>query len=734
MKIIFTVVCISLFVQINAQTKKYYRNAFMDVFGMCKGMYPITEEEAYTMNYYVFEYDTINRLYDVKSCKMEDEIGVFSDVLNGIRLSYSYKENEIVIQSYNFGEDLENIYEPNLFYWQAYLDSKKNISAIGTFEISEYDSEFFEETSRISYIYNTKGALDSIYVKGSNPFYFEEDKEKKVNVKLNSLNQLTLENNDYLIEVEKNDLLRLESNYDSIGNLISRKAYNLNNELIKLNESVCYFENSYDQNGYLKSMTSYNCDGNKVNSKIVESDTEVVFPCEIINNYDFRGNLLDVKYYNFNSEPFLVDGTIFNIKYEYDSLNNLISQFNYGENLTPVLDKFGFSGYRFKFHEIGRMSERSYFGANQLPVNNNFGVHKIIYEFDSYDFTNAEIYFSENNEPVEDYSGAHRYEFEYYYDEEGYGKTITKAYAKDSVFLGTDEIISEDGNEYKYRKNTIDNYVTINESWFDINSKPILNDLGFHKANYSYSTDESLIEDSYFDVNNALVVVPSRGYARRKMDLIENTSLQKEVRYYGELNQLILNLDSVAVVKFFYDSLNQLVEKIQLNQFEKPTELLTVFYKETNKYDSSGNLIEVNYFNSLGKLFEDKFGFATYKFLYNGNYLQEKSFYSKKKKLKVDKKGVAIYTYLYDINGNLIEEHYRDSKNKPCETNDSVGVLKIDYYESGAVQRITAFNLKGCLVDTMLDGHFCAKVEFFYDDPEIEVVSKYYNKQNMIIE
>ena len=89
MRIIFSVLCICLACTLSAQTKKYYRNAYLNALGNCIGMYPISEDEAASMNYYVFEYDTINRLYDVKSCKMDESIGVYSEVLKGIRLTYN---------------------------------------------------------------------------------------------------------------------------------------------------------------------------------------------------------------------------------------------------------------------------------------------------------------------------------------------------------------------------------------------------------------------------------------------------------------------------------------------------------------------------------------------------------------------------------------------------------------------------------------------------------------------
>ena len=210
MKLFYSLFFFFLIYNLQAQSKKYYRNAYMDVNGMCVGMYPITEDEAMTMNYYVFEFDTINRLYDVKSCKMDDASGIYSPILNGIRLSYIYKENQVQIQAYVEGENLEELYEPNNFYWEVNYNASHSVNSITTFEISEYDEEFFEEKGQVIYSYNEIGELISLNVSGINPFYFGEGKAKTVSIKLNSNKQLIEEYYDFLDEVESNEIVKVE--------------------------------------------------------------------------------------------------------------------------------------------------------------------------------------------------------------------------------------------------------------------------------------------------------------------------------------------------------------------------------------------------------------------------------------------------------------------------------------------------------------------------------------------
>ncbi len=737
MKLLVSLSFFLLVLSLQAQSKKYYRNAFMDAYGKCEGMYPITEDEAMTMNYYVFEYDTINRLYDVKSCKMDDAVGVYSSILNGIRLSYLYKESEVQIQSYIEGEDLDNLYEPNSFYWQVKYDDKNRVSSIYTYEVSEFDDEFFEEQGQVIYSYNEQGELISMNVSGNHPFYFQEGKNKTVSVKLNSKNQLTEEIFEFLDEVESKEVVKMEHLYNEIGNLIFEKKYNRLNELFEIEPSIYFKTFNYDSNGYVNQIINQN-KFSEILSYTENDITNSINKPSIINYFnDNRGNVLSVNFYNYKNEPFFIDDSIIRIEYTYDSLNNLITIFNYGLNKKSVINKNGLSGQRFKYHEMGRISEESYFGINQQPTNNSHGVHKIVYEFDSYDFTNAEYYLNENNDPTEDYSGVYRYEFEYVYDDEGFGKKLIKALDKNLNLVGIDEDAELDGIAIKYRVMLNDNSLIIRECWFDSLSKPMELPEGFHKVEYNYNLNDILVEERYFDVKNQLKFIPAKGYAKKTISVDDTLNLEREIRYFDQNLKLCLNLDSIAVVKLKYNSSNLLVERILLDEFENPITnitCITCFYKELNNYDLSGNLIETAYYNSKNKLMEDRFGFAIYRFVYDGFLLKEKSFYSKKKKLKLDNNNVAIYVFEHDTNGNLIKEQYKNCKKIFTETIDSVASISISYYPNQLIKNIEARNLIGDLVNTELEGKICARVEYIYGTEENEISIKYFSSTNKQLE
>jgi hypothetical protein len=153
-----------------------------------------------------------------------------------------------------------------------------------------------------------------------------------------------------------------------------------------------------------------------------------------------------------------------------------------------------------------------------------------------------------------------------------------------------------------------------------------------------------------------------------------------------------------------------------------------------NKYDLSGNLIETAYYNSKNKLMEDRFGFAIYRFVYDGYLLKEKSFYSKKKKLKLDNKNIAIYVFEYDSNGNLIKEQYKNCKSKFTENIDSVATIAIDYYPNQQIKSVEARNLLGNLVNTKLEGKICARIEYVYGTEENEISIKYFSSTNQQLE
>lgn len=721
-----------------AQKRQYFRNAFIDVFGQCHGSYSITEDEAVNTTYYVFEYDTLNRLYEVKKCKMDDVFGVYSDVLKGIRLTYTYEKNLKTIKSYNFGTDVEEIYSPSSVFWEVYLDSvSKNVFKILTIEQSNYDDEIYEENGKLIFNYE-KNKLISLESEGINPFYFGRGAEREIKVKLNKFNQVIDEINLFNLddsELDENEIIHVETLYNEFGDLIFKKKFNKNNEIIRNQEGICYLEYSYSDKGFVNKILNKDCFGNLVNYKqVTELNGDLLkieVSAEIENYYDDNGNLLKVYYYDQNRNPFLVKKSIFSIEYRYDSLNNLISQFHFGPNHEIALDDYGYSGYKFTYHDIGKVLTKSYFGVEQKPIKNNFGIHKIEYEYDEYDLAIAEKYFDENNNPMEDNSGAHKYIYEFNYDEEGFAKNSLKAYNIKNEYLGIDEVF----NAGKYFINRVleeEDFLLVRESWFDENRNPIMNEKGYFKLENSYDENRNQIEEAYYDENLNLVFMSEFGYAKKTMSY--KGELIHGILYFGANSKLILNKDSIAEVRLKYNANKQLVERTFYNEKRQLIDKNVGFCKEVNQYDEKGNLIAVSYFGNDEKLMDDKFGISVYKFVYNNQYLIEKSFLNYKKKPKLDSKGVFMYKYQYDDKGNLLEESYWNDKNQLCENIDSVAKLVFSYDENNHLKDLKAINLLNQPAETLLKGVRCYRIEIQFDSETEEEELKFFNKKEEEIE
>ena len=738
MRIIFSVLCICLACTLSAQTKKYYRNAYLNALGNCIGMYPISEDEAASMNYYVFEYDTINRLYDVKSCKMDESIGVYSEVLKGIRLTYSYEEDYTIVQSYNAGDDLDNIYEPNGFYWQLFYDKNKKVNSITTMEVSEMDEEYFEESSRVEYVYNENGEITSFNARGLNAFYFGELLSPKTGkIRLNNNFQIIEEN--YVLNVDEDTSLltpfRILNVYSEEGAVLSIKKYNRLLNLIPIDANIAFYEFDFDSLGYVKSKIAFDDKGLKSNYKLYSDQNNLLLEFPSIVNFenDSIGNIITVSHFNQDSLPYLLDGKVYKVEFKYDTLNNLLSQRNLGLNSEMALDKDGFALYQYKYEGIDKLVEKSFYGLDSLPVKNLSGVHKIKYEYDEYDFITAELFYDENNQLTADYSDANRYEYEYNFDADGFGQTIVEAFDLNNNYLGNDVLNDEFQTQAKIRTLAdLESGLVYSISWFDTLSRPINNEFGYHQVKNKYQK-EYLTEEVYLDSLQNLFFVSSLGYAKREIKLNDTLEVESEIRYYNANNQLVKDVNGVAIYKYEYDSLKQVIQEDRFDEKEMPITLLNGYYRSTKKYDINGNLLEVAFFDNSLKLYEDSFGFATYRFKYNTYLLEEKSFYGKKKKLKADAKGVAIYLYKYDENGNLLEERYHNHRNKPCENSDSVFIMTMTYTKSNLLHTVEARNKKGQLVETNLIGVKAARLEYFYDEISQEdgdVRIKIFNKKN----
>jgi YD repeat-containing protein len=150
----------------------------------------------------------------------------------------------------------------------------------------------------------------------------------------------------------------------------------------------------------------------------------------------------------------------------------------------------------------------------------------------------------------------------------------------------------------------------------------------------------------------------------------------------------------------------------------------------TNKYDESGNLIEVRFFNSDKKLIEDRYGVAIYRYQFDSykNKIEEKH-YGKNEKLKENDDSVAIVQYKYDDNGNLIEVRDLDTAYKIKTHTWKTTIKSYKYDDMGNVIEEKWFN-----AEEKLRENGTAIIRYKYDDIGNQIEESNYSADEKLIQ
>jgi len=255
---------------------------------------------------------------------------------------------------------------------------------------------------------------------------------------------------------------------------------------------------------------------------------------------------------------------------------------------------------------------------------------------------------------------------------------------------------------YKYNSRGND----LEEAYFDSWGTPVSGPWCSCLRRTSYDDRSNRIEISYYDVQGKLMSCWGTAIQRWRWDkdkmvgswqfdkdsnLIEGT-LHKyddkgqkfESRYIGADSQLVIDqLTNVAIIKYKYDSFGNEIEQSQYGIDDLPTRNSSGFFIEESKYDDDGRVVERSFRDVDSQLIEDSEGVAKYRFKYWQDSLryEKRMFYGADDQLKSDSRfRVAVMQFTYDSVGNLIEDRYFGTDERPTLREDrGAAIVKFRY-------------------------------------------------------
>lgn len=474
-------------------------------------------------------------------------------------------------------------------------------------------------------------------------------------------------------------------------------------------DGVVSFDREYDDNGYLSKITNLDADGNPCFS------TEG-FSSIVIKN-DEHGNALEFTYLDTEGKQIMLSDGYSRCTRKYNDQGLLIEEFGYDIDNKPALRKDGIYGYRVKVNDKGLTESFVCLDADRKPTMCIDGYAAWVQEFDvrgnstkitfcktdgktplmlqdgyagwtnAYDESGNMIemcYFDDKGKPCEDNSGMYRWTAEY--NDRG-DQIHVRKYGLDGKLVITDGNAGED-NVYDERGNILENKEigldgqlaknkllirykyddrdnNIEASLFDRNNRPATNSLNYHRWTGVYNSRNQLVERRYYNTSGKLTTYNNDRYAIERNEY-DNRGNNMRTSYFGTDQKPVTCNEGWSITTREYDAQNRLVKQSFFGIDGKPTDPDVMVPEGFCRYDKWGN---INYVASGDG---------------NGNLIENPN------------TGWCIKRSVYNLRGNVIEESYFDSKDKPTNSIDAgCHKIKMEYNKDGDCTEMAFFNADG---------------------------------------
>ena len=474
---------------------------------------------------------------------------------------------------------------------------------------------------------------------------------------------------------DRDGVVIYEMEYDEYGNLIYAWHKSSENELMlpkkhgvaglkqvfdKNGEKIQYFimgtdkqpmygtgagtfglQYEYDENGYAKKLTCIDENGNPMISGNGNTYT--------LRKNDSKGNMLEERYYDIDSQPFEIQNGYFRMVAEFDSCGNQTSLFFYDVNDVLCLNAYGYAGERQTFNDRNMLTAYTHYGVDSLPCEVK-GVVTTKYEYNPLgNETKRSFYAADGKTLVSDNDGVAGWESKY--DE--YGNLTEHA------FFDANGMRTAGNMGYASRHDTYNAYGYLEERKF-LDSKGRLSNNHF-VARYKYDSRGNISEKYRYDENMRLV-----GRMAYQYDSRDN---QTEIAYYDQNNNPTLGMEGA--------------------------------FRIVSEFDSRNQEIEERYYNTANRLFApkaDNYAIVRYKYDNRGNNV-EAAFFNESEKSVCKKEGYAMHKSEYDDMGRIIRQTFYDENGQPTKPSIYVPEGLAGYDKWGNMNYIAAADGNGNLIN-----------------------------------
>ena len=405
--------------------------------------------------------------------------------------------------------------------------------------------------------------------------------------------------------------------------------------------------------------------------------------------YDENDNRIKVTYLDASGTPSHDGKNCSVLRIEYDEFGNRIKEIYYDADGTPVMrTDMGAFGCEYTVTN-GLLTELRLIDSDYKPMVGKSGVAVYAYEYDDNGFNNKLTCLDANNNAIRHQEDGITY---------SQVQTVNNQVGQMLEICFFDELGNKLTNENGYFRNvreydSIGN--CISESYFFEDGSPAQYKYVYHKAKYAYDEYGNLVSERYYDAADNLIP-DEMGVAEYKLAYnIQGAVIKFQCN--GTDSTLVYNKDGISYFTIDYDSHGN---KSKINYFDADGKLhllangyASIHYKyddvtnllvsegyldtkndliiETKyEYDNRGNIVKLYSIDKEGRLLPN-----TAVLLYEYNNLNQEisvaHFDIDNKKINAPGYKYHRITFVYDKYGNIIEESFWGTNNKPAKDKDN---------------------------------------------------------------
>jgi hypothetical protein len=491
-----------------------------------------------------FRLDTLGRILQSYKINANEEITSDKQGISNIHYDYDNLGNIKAIKFLNEKDSLQS--DVNNTAEKIFITNNNgNIDSILFNDITGNPRK--KNPAIIAFTYDTKGNLTTMkgFTELNHPFVNSEGICETIYKNDESGNVISEQYFDDLksLCINKKGYNKIKMKYDNKRNLITETYFGLNGVTTRCKDGYSTFRIAYNGRGNAIEYSFWNEDGEAGLYRGGYSKMKIKF--------DSANQWTELKYIGINDSLYLTTDGFAKITAVRDNIGNIKTLNFFGINETSKKTKNGYASRKMEYDETGNIISESYFDINGSPcIDINGGYSKIKIAYDSKGNRIEESYFTEKDEPSISFYNNHK--AKYYYSNNGQ-LLETSAYGRDGNSCLNTDLYSK----AKYKYDSYGNNIEI--EYLDRDSQLCTNFEGYAIKRMEYDNRGNLVKVSFFDTKNRPVAT-GKGFSFTNQ--YDNKDNLIEVNFLDTNNNLYLCKDSMAIVKFEYDScFNNIYEK-----------------------------------------------------------------------------------------------------------------------------------------------------------------------------